>query len=89
MRVGNLNCMTSPEPEVLLTHEQGLAFDALQQCFRPADIDAVMDSTPDTFPWKQQVYVVIDPAAGGPQSDFALVSFYRHKGIVTVKHCTK
>ena len=63
---------------------QGLAFDALQQCFRAADIDAVMDSTPPVFPWKHQIYLVIDPAAGGPQSDFALVSFYRYKGVITV-----
>ncbi len=63
---------------------QGLAFDALQQCFRAVDIDAVMESTQITFNWKQPIYIVIDPAAGGPQSDFALVSFYRHKGIVTV-----
>jgi len=43
-----------------------------------------MDSTPAVFPWKHQIYLVIDPAAGGPQSDFALVSFYKYKGIITV-----
>jgi len=56
----------------------------LQQCFRTADIDAVMDSVPAPFVWKQQIFIVIDPAAGGPQSDFAIVSFYRYKGVVTV-----
>jgi hypothetical protein len=43
-----------------------------------------MESTQVTFQWKQQIYIVIDPAAGGAQSDFAVVSFYRHKGVVTV-----
>jgi hypothetical protein len=43
-----------------------------------------MDSVPAPFVWKQQIFIVIDPAAGGPQSDFAIVSFYRYKGVVTV-----
>ena len=63
---------------------QGLAFDALQQCFRPADIDAVMTMVSPALEWKQTVYMVVDPAAGGPQSDFALLSFVRSKGLVTV-----
>jgi len=39
---------------------------------------------PPALQWKQTVFVLIDPAAGGPQSDFALVSFVRYKGLVTV-----
>jgi hypothetical protein len=35
--------------------------------------------------WKQQIFIIIDPAAGGPQSDFALLSMTRHKGIITVR----
>ena len=61
-----------------------MAFDALQQCFRAADIDALMSSTPQSIEWKQPLFLVIDPAAGGPQSDFALVSFFRHKGMFVV-----
>jgi hypothetical protein len=30
------------------------------------------------------VFVVIDPAAGGPQSDYAIVSIVRERGNVTV-----
>jgi hypothetical protein len=44
-----------------------------------------MESIPVTFQWKQTIYIVIDPAAGGPQSDFAFISFYRYKGVITVK----
>ena len=33
---------------------------------------------------EQDVYMVIDPAAGGPQSDYAIVTFTRHKGLITV-----
>ena len=63
---------------------QGLAFDALQQCFRSADVDALLTMEAPPKQWKQTVYMLIDPAAGGPQSDFALVSFTRHKGQITV-----
>jgi hypothetical protein len=35
--------------------------------------------------WKQPVYIIIDPAAGGPRSDFALISIIRHKGMATVR----
>jgi hypothetical protein len=31
------------------------------------------------------VYIFIDPAAGGPQSDYAILSFQRQKGLVTVR----
>ena len=66
-----------------------MAFDSLQQCFRTADIDAVMSMTPPPPQWKQHVYIIIDPAAGGPQSDFALISITRNKGLITVSwRCT-
>ena len=32
----------------------------------------------------QTVFLVIDPAAGGPQSDYAIVSLVRQRGCVTV-----
>jgi hypothetical protein len=70
---------------VLLTScLQGLAFDALQQCFRTTDIDALLSMKPPALEWKQPVYIIIDPAAGGPRSDFALISIVRSKGMATV-----
>ena len=63
---------------------QGLAFDALQQCFRTADIDGLMTMPTPPIEWKQDIFIIIDPAAGGPQSDFALLSMTRTKGIITV-----
>jgi hypothetical protein len=32
----------------------------------------------------EAVYMFIDPAAGGPQSDYAILSVTRHKGLLTV-----
>ena len=40
--------------------------------------------TPPAMEWKQPVYIIIDPAAGGPRSDFALITIIRHKGMATV-----
>ncbi len=34
---------------------------------------------------KQDLYMVIDPAAGGPQSEYAIVTFTRQKGLITVR----
>ena len=36
----------------------------------------------------QTVWLVIDPAAGGPGSDYAMVSMVRQRGTVTVRFRT-
>ena len=33
------------------------------------------------------IWLVVDPAAGGPQSDYALVTICRSKGCVVVRFC--
>ena len=72
-------------PDLIQSELAGLAFDALQQCFRTTDIDALLSMKPPALEWKQPVYIIIDPAAGGPRSDFALISIVRHKGMATVR----
>ena len=62
----------------------GLAFDGLQQVFRKGDIALAFDTVPLPIVQNQTVFVVVDPAAGGPQSDYAVVSIVRTKGCVTV-----
>jgi len=79
-----LKAVMADRPDLIQSELSGLAFDALQQCFRTADIEAVMTMEPPKMEWSQMVYVVIDPAAGGPQSDFAVLSFTRSKGLITV-----
>lgn len=71
-------------PDLIQSELAGLAFDALQQCFRATDIDALLTMKPPALEWKQPVYIIIDPAAGGPRSDFAVISLIRHKGMATV-----
>jgi hypothetical protein len=62
----------------------GLAFDSLQQVFRKADIKIAMAIEPMPFEHNNTIFVVIDPAAGGPQSDYAVVSLCRSRGNITV-----
>lgn len=83
-----LKTIMSDRPDLIQSELSGLAFDALQQCFRSNDIQTMMTMTPPTIVWNSTVYVVVDPAAGGPQSDFAMVSIVREKGIITVSVLT-
>jgi hypothetical protein len=80
-----LKAIMADRPDLIQSELAGLAFDALQQCFRANDIDALMVAEPPhVLPWRQPLFLVIDPAAGGPHSDFALVSFFRHRGLIVV-----
>ncbi len=80
-----LKTIMSDRPDLIQSELAGLAFDALQQCFRADDINNMMTMLPPEIAWKQTVYIVVDPAAGGPQSDFAILSFIREKGLITVR----
>lgn len=68
----------------MISELSGLAFDSLQQAFRPCDLDVMFNQTPPDPINSQALYIAIDPAAGGPSSDYALVSIVRHKGLITV-----
>ena len=63
----------------------GLAFDSLQQVFRKQDILMMFETDPLPLMLGQPIWIVIDPAAGGPQSDYAVVSVCRVKGCVVVR----
>ena len=81
-----LKAVMADRPDLIQSELAGLAFDALQQCFRASDIDALMAAEPpNPLPWREPLFMVIDPAAGGPQSDFALVTFFRHRGQIVVR----
>ena len=72
-------------PDLIKSELAGLAFDSLQQVFRKTDIDDLFSAQPLPFIKDQEIFVVIDPAAGGPSSDYAVVSLCRQRGIVTVR----
>ena len=45
----------------------GLAFDSAQSVFRSKDIDVMFEQEPFNSVISEDIYIVIDPAAGGPQ----------------------
>jgi len=81
-----LKTIMQDRPDLIVSELSGLAFDSLQQAFRPQDIDMMMTQEAPKVQNSEPIYIAIDPAAGGPQSDYAMVSITRHKGIITVSH---
>ena len=80
-----LKIMMQDRPDLIQSELAGLAFDSLQQVFRKADVVIAMSLSPLICTENPTVFVVIDPAAGGPQSDYAIVSMIRHRGSITVR----
>ena len=62
----------------------GLAFDSLQQIFKSDRIQTMFDQQAPLAVINEDIHLVIDPAAGGPQSDYAMLSITRNKGLVMV-----
>lgn len=71
-------------PDLIQSELAGLAFDSLQQVFRKPDIEIALDLECLPLPLDTTVWIVVDPAAGGPQSDYAVVSIVRSRGVVMV-----
>ena len=80
-----LKVMMQDRPDLIQSELAGLAFDSLQQVFRKTDINIAMSLAPLECPEIPIVFIVIDPAAGGPQSDYAIVSIIRFRGSITVR----
>lgn len=79
-----LKIMMQDRPDLIQSELAGLAFDSLQQVFRKGDIHLMFETKPWPLQQNQTIWIVIDPAAGGPQSDYAVVSLVREKGCVQV-----
>jgi len=71
-------------PDLIQSELSGLAFDSLQTVFRPSDIAIMFEQAIPDPVLNADIYIFIDPAAGGPQSDYAILSFQRQKGLITV-----
>lgn len=81
-----LKVIMQDRPDLIQSELAGLAFDSLQQVFRKCDLAIAFDSPCMPLILNQTIWVVVDPAAGGPSSDYAIVSIVRNKGCVTVCH---
>ncbi len=83
-----LKIIMQDRPDLIQSELAGLAFDSLQQVFRKVDIAIAFDCPPLPLVLNQTIWIVVDPAAGGPSSDYAVVSIVRNKGCVTVSHAS-
>ena len=79
-----LKTIMQDRPDLIESELSGLAFDSLQSCFRSKDIASMFEQKPLKPNFDEVIYIVVDPAAGGPQSDYAFVSFTRYKGMIQV-----
>jgi len=70
-------------PDLIRSELAGLSFDALQQAFRKCDIDAMFETVPPPMQLYEPIYIFVDPACGGPQSDYGILSCTRYQGV----HC--
>ena len=79
-----LKTIMQDRPDLIESELSGLAFDSLQQVFKPEHIDMMFKQPMPPPVINEDVHVFIDPAAGGPYSDYAIVSVTRQKGLITV-----
>ena len=79
-----LKTVMQDRPDLIESELAGLAFDAAQTVFRAKDLDIMFSQPAPALVVNEDVHVFIDPAAGGPGSDYAILSVTRHKGLVTV-----
>lgn len=79
-----LKTIMQDRPDLIQSELAGLAFDSLQQAFAGIDIERMFQQECPDQQFSQDIFIVIDPAAGGPQSEYAVLSFTRFKGLITV-----
>lgn len=80
-----LKTIMQDRPDLIESELSGLAFDSLQQVFRGPDLDIMFSQRPPDHEVNDAIHLFIDPAAGGPGSDYAILSVQRHKGLITVR----
>ena len=79
-----LKTIMQDRPDLIESELSGLAFDSLQQIFKASLLDTMFSQQCPTPILNEGVHLFIDPAAGGPQSDYAVLTIVRRQGIVTV-----
>jgi hypothetical protein len=79
-----LKTVMQDRPDLIESELSGLAFDSLQQVFRSPDLDIMFTQRAPTLSMNEAIHLFIDPAAGGPGSDYAVLSVCRQKGLITV-----
>jgi hypothetical protein len=80
-----LKTVMEDRPDLIVSELSGLAFDATHQIFKTEYLDTMFSQVPPMHPVNDDLHVFIDPAAGGPFSDYCVLSVNRHKGMITVR----
>lgn len=77
-----LKVVMEDRPDLIKSELAGLAFDGEQSIFREEDIERLFALPPYPSYISEDLFIMIDPAAGGPSSDYAFLSFCRYRGMV-------
>ena len=80
-----LKTIMEDRPDLIQSELSGLAFDSCQQIFKSAHLDIMFTQKSPQMVLNEAVYIMIDPAGGGPNSDYAVLSVTRQKGMITVR----
>jgi hypothetical protein len=80
-----LKTVMQDRPDLIESELSGLAFDSLQQIFKNSLLDIMFTQPNPPIPLNETIHTFIDPAAGGPTSDYAVLSVFRVKGMITVR----
>lgn len=76
--------MMQDVPHLIQSELAGLAFSSLQSIFRKVDIKIALTLPLLAHIEYNKIYVTIDPAAGGAESHYAIISMTRHRGNVQI-----
>jgi hypothetical protein len=84
-----LKTIMQDRPDLIESELSGLAFDSLQQVFKAEHIEVMFKQAIPAPVLNDDVHIFIDPAAGGPYSDYAVLSVTRQKGMITVRRALR
>lgn len=77
-----LKTIMSDRPDLINSELGGMAVAGTDQCFKQAYLKRMFaDMIPLNVDYSHPFYVSVDPAAGGEKSDFAVISFWIHRGV--------
>ena len=77
-----LKTIMSDRPDLINSELGGMAVAGTDQCFKQAYLKRMFaDMMPLNVEYSHPFYVSVDPAAGGEKSDFAVISFWIHRGV--------
>ena len=79
----------SDRPDLINSELGGMSVAGTDQCFKQAYLKRMFaEMAPLPVDYSHPFFVSVDPAAGGEKSDFAVISFWIHRGVYQVFFAT-